>query len=124
MNTKLDARPIVRRREAAGHMNAAYARGLLALSGRSDGDDRGRAFLERARAEELSQELGRAFLESATSGEEAGFARHERVADFEDGGPFVVMSAPLEFAQGPDEATPAGATTAPFSRGAGGHDAR
>ncbi|HEU4538737.1 MAG TPA: hypothetical protein VFS00_31665, partial [Polyangiaceae bacterium] len=55
-----------RRRDATGHLDPDYARRLRELSG-AEREGEPRAFLGRSRAdEELSEELGEAFVESAT----------------------------------------------------------
>jgi hypothetical protein len=121
MKPEQGSRLQVRRRDATGHINPSYARALLALSGRSDGDERGRAFLEGAyAAEELSEGLGEAFVESATSGEEAMPDRLDRVSAFEVGGPFVLSPIRREFATGVDGSNPHGSLREPFPRAVGG----
>lgn len=99
-------KPAIQRRDGAGHIDPRYAKDLLNQSGkRVDGD--GHAFLERPRTgDELAEELGEAFVASATSGEEAEPERHERVTESERGGPFVRSSASKEFAEGTDASNP------------------
>jgi hypothetical protein len=84
----------------------------------TDGDESAtQAFLSGSvSAEELSEELGEAYLESATSGEQSEAARHERITPDELGGPFVVSSARREFAEGTDESNIAEATREPLPK--------
>ncbi|MEI9935971.1 MAG: hypothetical protein WDO69_01975 [Pseudomonadota bacterium] len=96
-------KPVVRR-DATGHLDPEYERKLLEESqvNRSrDGD--GRAFIDGAAPEELSEELGEAFIQAATSGEDAELERRESVIPEESGGPFVPSTAGQEFAGGTDE---------------------
>lgn len=100
----------VRRRDATGHLDPDYERKLLeaSLENRNrDGDSR--AFLDGA-PEELAEELGEAFVQAVTSGEDAELERRERVTPEESGGPFVPSSADQEFADGTDESNIAEAT--------------
>jgi hypothetical protein len=111
----------VKRRDATGHLDPQYERELLAKAreGRnSDGDaEATHAFISgSASAEELSEELGEAYLESATSGDQSEADRHERVTPDEVGGPFVPSSARREFADGTDESNIAEATREPLPR--------
>jgi hypothetical protein len=111
----------VKRRDATGHLDPHYERDLLAKAraGRnSDGDaEATHAFISgSASAEELSEELGEAYLESVTSGDQSEADRHERITPDEVGGPFVVSSARREFADGTDESNIAEATREPLPR--------
>jgi hypothetical protein len=108
----------IRRRDATGHLDPQYERDLLekAREGRTDDGDE-RAFLGRHKSgEELAEELGQAFIESATTGEESEPDRHDRVLEEESGGPFVPSSAGEEFASGTDASNIAEATREPFPR--------
>jgi superfamily II DNA or RNA helicase len=114
-------KPPLRRRDATGHLDPRYARELLAKARETrntdDGPDSARAFLDRAESsEELAEELGEAFIEAATSGEESEPERHEKVTAEESGGPFVVTRASKEFAQGTDESNIAEALREPLPR--------
>jgi hypothetical protein len=121
MKSKRESKQPLRRRDGTGHINQAYASELLALSGHSDGDAKGGAFVDRPYSnDELSEELGEAFVEGATSGEGAESERRDEVEVFEEGGPFVVTDARREFAEGTDDSNPAGATQEPFPRAMGG----
>ena len=91
---------------------------MLEASRENRGDDRNvNAFIPRARTgEELAEELGEAFVESAVSGEEAEAERHERLVPEEQGGPFVLSNASTEFASGTDASNIAKATREPFPK--------
>ena len=103
-------KPIVRR-DATGHLDPEYERKLLATSSakRIRNQDE-RAFIDGAAPEELSEELGEAFVQAATSGEDAELERRESVIPEESGGPFVPSTAGQEFAGGTDESNIAEAT--------------
>jgi hypothetical protein len=100
----------VARRDATGHLNPEYERKLLETSGRSTREVEGRAFIDGAAREELSEELGEAFVQAVTSGEDAEIERRESVIPEESGGPFVPSTAGQEFAGGTDESNIAEAT--------------
>lgn len=111
----------LKRRDATGHLNPEYAQGLLdkARENQNHDDDpaAARAFLPGAWSrDELAEELGEAFVQSATSGEEAEPERHDRILPEEIGGPFVPSSASEEFAKGTDESNIAEATREPLPR--------
>jgi len=96
-------KPVVRR-DATGHLDPDYERKLLEASGTlRERDGESRAFIDGAAPEELSEELGEAFLQAATSGEDAELERRESVIPEESGGPFVPSTAGQEFAGGTDE---------------------
>jgi len=99
-----DSKKPVVRRDATGHLNPAYERKLRETSRESQTDDgNSKAFIDGSRtSEELGEELGEAFVESATSGEDAEAERHEAVLTEESGGPFVPSTAGQEFAGGTD----------------------
>ncbi|HET7545192.1 MAG TPA: hypothetical protein VFK05_35245 [Polyangiaceae bacterium] len=96
-------KPVVRR-DATGHLDPEYERKLLETSHVTRArDGEGRAFIDAAAREELSEELGEAFVQAATSGEDAELERRESVVPEESGGPFVPSTAGQEFAGGTDE---------------------
>jgi hypothetical protein len=66
-----------------------------------------------AAGDDLAEELGEEFVESATSGEQAADMRDEEVPE-ESGGPFVETSGRSEFAYGTDASNPKDAECAPF----------
>jgi hypothetical protein len=108
----------VTRRDATGHLDPKYERDLLEES-RENQEDHGStsAFIRRPRTgDELGEELGEAFVQSATSGEDAEMDRQDRVTSEEQGGPFVRSSAAEEFASGTDASNVAGATREPFPK--------
>lgn len=111
----------LRRRDATGHIDPRYARELLAKAreNRNDDDspDSTRAFLSGNRSDDpLAEELGEAFLEAATSGEEAEASRRDQVTPDEYGGPFVYTSGRDEYALDLDESNIAEATREPLPR--------
>lgn len=115
-----DKKPI-KRRDAQGRLDPKYARELLAKARETrNEDDRpeaARAFLRRANSTEaLAEELGEAFVEAATSGEESEAQRHDRITLEENGGPFVETTANEEYAVGTDESNIASATREPLPR--------
>jgi hypothetical protein len=114
-------KPPVKRRDGSGHIDPRYARELLekARETRNDDErpDHNRAFLNDAHSnEELSEELGEAFVEAATAGEATEPDRHDQVTPDESGGPFVVTRASREFAEGTDESNIAEALREPLPR--------
>ena len=102
-------KPVVRR-DATGHLDPEYERKLREGSQANRSRDDGRAFIDGAAREELSEELGEAFIQAATSGEDAELERRESVVPEESGGPFVPSTAGQEFAGGTDESNIAEAT--------------
>jgi hypothetical protein len=109
----------LRRRDGSGHIDPRYARELLALARESRNDDGGpdatRAFIEGTHSDEpLAEQLGEAFLEAATSGEES--EAREQVLPDEYGGPFVYTSGREEYGLGTDESNIAEATREPLPR--------
>lgn len=111
----VERKKTVRRRDATGHLDAEYERKLRAssLSVRDDN----RAFVSGFRTgDPLAEELGEAFLESATSGEESEPERRDRVLPEEEGGPFVWTRASQEFAYDFDESNIAEATREPLPK--------
>jgi hypothetical protein len=108
----------ISRRDATGHMDSQYENALLAES-RQNREDHGStsAFNPRPRAgDELGDELGVAFVQSATSGEGAETERQDRVTPEEDGGPFVISRASTEYAGGTDASIIDGATREPLPK--------
>ena len=111
----VDRKKAVRRRDATGHLDAEYVRKLRAAS--LSPRDEARAFVTGFRTgEPLAEELGEAFLQSATSGEESEPERRERVLTEEEGGPFVRTRASTEFAYDVDESNIAEATREPLPK--------
>ena len=107
----------LKRRDATGHLDAEYERRLRQSSGTSDSSHQDSAFLSGFRTREpLAEELGEAFLQSATSGEESESERHEQVLTEEEGGPFVRTRASQEFAYDFDESNIAEATREPLPK--------
>jgi hypothetical protein len=110
------------RRDATGHINPTYARELLAKArenrNEDDGPDSARAFLlDGSRSDDpLAEELGEAFVEAVTSGEESEAGRRDQVTEDEYGGPFVYTSGREEYALDLDESNIAEATREPLPR--------
>jgi hypothetical protein len=110
----VDRKKATKRRDATGHLDADYERHVR--EGLPAPDD-GLAFLQGFRTgDPLAEELGEAFLESATSGEESEPGRHERILVEEEGGPFVNTRASREFAYGFDESNIKEATREPLPK--------
>ncbi len=110
----VDRKKAAKRRDATGHLDADYERHVR--SGTRAPDD-GRAFLHGFRTgDPLAEELGEAFLESATSGEESEPERRDQVLVEEVGGPFVRTRASREFAYDFDESNIAEATREPLPK--------
>jgi hypothetical protein len=64
--------------------------------------------------DDLAEELGEEFVESATSGEQAAEDMRDEEVPEESGGPFVETTANSEFAYGTDASNPEDAERAPF----------
>ncbi len=114
------APPAIKRRDASGHLDPEYAKGLLALSGHHSGDgghhdNNDKAFLEGARSKDaLTEGLGEQFVGTITSGEEQGEEALDALSPEESGGPFIVTKGKTEFADGVDASNPEDATREPF----------
>jgi hypothetical protein len=111
----------LRRRDATGHLDPTYARELLAKArenrNEDDGPDSARAFIDGNHSDdELAEELGEAFVEAITSGEESESGRRDQVTAEELGGPFVYTSGREEYALDTDESNIAEATREPLPR--------
>jgi hypothetical protein len=117
----MTAKKTLKRRDATGHLDPKYARELLAKARETRNDDHTpestHAFLRGPKTSDtLAEELGEAFVEAATSGEDAEPNRHERLTTEEMGGPFIVTSGQEEFAAGTDESNIAEATREPLPK--------
>jgi hypothetical protein len=111
----------LRRRDATGHIDPQYARELLAKAretrNEDDGPDSTRAFIDGSHSDDpFAEELGEAFVEAITSGEESEAARRDQVTPDEYGGPFVYTSGREEYALDADESNIAEATREPLPR--------
>jgi hypothetical protein len=110
----VDRKKAGKHRDATGHLDAEYERRVREGVQRPNDD---LAFLSGFRTgEPLAEELGEAFLESATSGEESEPERRERILPEESGGPFVRTRASQEFAYDLDESNIAEATREPLPK--------
>jgi hypothetical protein len=117
----MNAKKPIRRRDPQGRIDPRYARELLAKGRETKNDhdspEAGHAFLRGPSSNvALAEELGEAFVEAVTSGEESEALRHERITQEENGGPFVETSGNEEFAVGTDESNIATATREPLPR--------
>ncbi len=108
----------IKRRDATGHLDPKYERELLAESRENQSNDGSAdAFIHRPRTSEpLGEELGEAFIESATTGEDAEVDRANQVVPEENGGPFVQSNGSEEFAAGTDASNITEATREPFPK--------
>lgn len=105
----------ISRRDGAGHIDPRYAKELLAKSNRRNGRDRDEAFLRgRSKGDPLAEEMGKEFLEVATSGEDEGNEIRDRIEPEELGGPFVETKAKDEYDYEPDESNPEDALREPL----------
>jgi len=108
------AKPL-RRRTASGHIDPRYAADLLSQTGHSK-DDRP-SFLPGPRSkDDLAEEFGEGFVETATTGEYESEDTNNQVVDEETGGPFVETTGDVEFARGTDPSNPIGAKREPFPK--------
>lgn len=108
-------------RDASGHIDPKHEHRLLSIAREghnADGTkDSEHAFIAgRKTREMLGEELGEAFLESATTGEPCEMERFDQVTEDEDGGPFVLTLGEEEFADGVDGSNTSDATREPFPR--------
>ncbi|HXK17284.1 MAG TPA: hypothetical protein VNG33_05770 [Polyangiaceae bacterium] len=111
----VDRKKAIKHRDATGHLDAEYE--LKVRSGARPRDEDELGFLTGFSSRDpLAAELGEAFLESATSGEESEPERRERIFTEEDGGPFVSTRASQEYAYGLDESNIAEATREPLPK--------
>jgi len=110
------AKPI-RRRDATGHLDPNYAAHLRAESGHSRDASDNVAFLSAERSkDDLAEELGEEAVEAMTTGEYQGEDVLDQVVEEERGGPFVVSTAGVEYAEGTDPSNPSTATREPFPK--------
>jgi hypothetical protein len=117
MNKPAKATPVVRRRDATGHLDPHYAAELLANSRAMSEPKEDVAFFSSAiRRDPLAEELGEAFLRTATGGEDDEDENLGQIDPEESGGPFVETTGATEFAHDTDASNPVGATREPFPR--------
>ncbi len=106
----------VSRRDGSGHLDPKYAADLRRRS-RSGVTPEGAAFFKGSKSDDdLAEQLGEEFLETATSGEAEGEDVLDQEVPEERGGPFIITSAGTEFADGVDASNPRGAAREPFPR--------
>ena len=109
--------PVAHRRDATGHLNPEYAAELRAHSGELGSSRDDNAFRPSAiRRDALAEELGEGFLRSATGADDDEDETLEQIVPEESGGPFIVTTGAIEFADDIDESNPPDATREPFPR--------
>lgn len=110
---KAAAKKPAQMRDATGHLNPQYEADLRARTGTPEPDDR--AFFANPRSgDDLAEQLGEEFVETATTGEDEGGEVLDQVVEEERGGPFVVTKARTEFAYDVDGSNPEDAEREPF----------
>ena len=109
------AKPAVRRRDRAGHIDPKYGRELRRLSEPPEPDPES-FFGGPSTTDDLSEEMGEEVVATATTGEyEAESVREQDVPE-EVGGPFVETTGREEYGHGTDPSNPKGSTREPFPR--------
>ena len=106
-------------RDAAQRPDVSHEKALLREDlGKEDGPVREREqpeeLIRGAAHDDLAEELGEEFVQSATSGEQAAQDIRDEEVPEESGGPFVETSGRSEFAYGTDASNPKDAEPAPF----------
>lgn len=66
--------------------------------------------------EPLAEQLGEDFVRNVTGADDAAEERREAETEEESGGPFVITTAGVEFAEGTDESNPEDATREPLPK--------
>jgi hypothetical protein len=110
--------PVVHRRDATGHLDPQYAATLREKGSEGHTKDRDDAFIGRSgrSSDGLAEEMGEAWVESATSGEDANEAAFNQDVPEDEGGPFVTTTAGQEFAEGTDASNPETSEREPFPK--------
>jgi hypothetical protein len=117
MNKPAKHAPVVHRRDATGHLDPQYAADLLANSRAQAEPKQDAAFFSSAiRRDPLAEELGEAFLRTATGGEDDEEEALDQIVPEESGGPFIETTGAIEYAHDTDASNPRGATREPFPR--------
>jgi hypothetical protein len=108
----------IHRRDGAGHLDAGYAAMLRAKSLEGRVRDPEEAFIGRSgrSKDNLAEQLGEAWVETATSGEDENEEVFNQDVPEDEGGPFVGSTAGQEFADGVDASNPKGAKREPFPK--------
>ena len=105
------------RRDATGHLDPQYASALLAHRKEHSGSQESTGFRSSAiRRDPLAEELGEAFIRTATGAEDAEADPLDEIVPEEIGGPFVETTSATEFAHDTDDSNPRGATREPFPK--------
>jgi hypothetical protein len=108
----------IKRRDGAGHLDPQYSADLRRKSlenaaPKTDGD----AFIHGSHSkDDLAEQLGEEFIEGATTGEADGEESLNQDVPEERGGPFVVTTGGVEYAEGTDASNPKGSKREPFPR--------
>lgn len=108
----------IHRRDGAGHLDAGYAAMLREKSLEGRVRDRDEAFIGRSgrSKDNLAEQMGEAWVETATSGEDENEGVFNQDVPEDEGGPFVGSTAGQEFADGVDASNPKGAKREPFPK--------
>lgn len=108
----------IHRRDGAGHLDAGYAAMLREKSLEGRVRDPDEAFIGRSgrSKDNLAEQMGEAWVETATSGEDENEEVFNQEVPEDDGGPFVGSTAGQEFADGTDASNPKGAKREPFPK--------
>jgi hypothetical protein len=109
-------KPAVRRRDGAGHLDPKYAATLREKSLEGHVEDRDKAFVGSHTKDDLAEEMGETWVETATTGEDTSQAVYNQDVPEDEGGPFVTTTAGQEFAEGTDASNPSTAKREPFPR--------
>jgi hypothetical protein len=103
------------RRDESHPPSRGHSKRLRAHPPNRSNDDA--AFVRVPRTDEpFAEHLGEAFVQSATSGEDDEEEVLDAFVPEELGGPFVVTTSNVEFAEGVDESNPVDAEPAPFPK--------
>jgi hypothetical protein len=78
--------------------------------------DADKAFVGSHSKDDLAEEIGESWVETATSGEDDSQQVYNQDVPEDDGGPFVPSTGGKEFAEGTDPSNPPGAEREPFPR--------
>jgi|HubBroStandDraft_1064217.scaffolds.fasta_scaffold53033_3 hypothetical protein len=113
---KKTSAPAVHRRDGAGHLDPKYAATLRAISREGRVEDREEAFVGTHTKDDLAEEMGETWVETATTGEDTSQAVFSQDVPEDEGGPFVTTTAGQEFAEGTDASNPQTAKREPFPR--------
>ncbi len=115
MTTAKKKNNALRREDHVGHLDPAYAAALVAKGEETHVHDDNRAFIDgHPEADDFAEELGESTVSAMNSGEQDLAEDLDALVEEEQGGPFVVSSARVEFGEGSDASNPDDATREPF----------